>query len=357
LICDGAGRCWPGFSLSDAGSYTAIVLSVVAALLVCLTAHRIGQALGVMDMPDGKRKLHRGPMPLTGGLALLAGAFAAIVGSLLLAPAASFSPTPTWLISVTLFIATAVLGFLDDRHVLPASRKLGLTAIWLSLLVGLHAGHIPPAFTLSGFEVEISSLAMGVLSVVGALFVIHAISIIDGIDGLCASSGLVWITTLLCLPGTGSDPFLLGLVAALAVVLIFNLAGRLFLGESGASLIAAVVAIYGLQALGSGAITHGQAIAFMFIPAFDAFLLILLRLLRGQTIFAAGRDHLHHFLADGWGLATWQVSAIYTAATAAACAGALHFPELDAEIIAVSAAICVLVRVTAPRPLSASGAK
>src|SRR5688500_17967400 len=47
------------------------VLLAALALVICVFAAPIGRALGVVDHPDGKRKMHQRETPLVGGLALI----------------------------------------------------------------------------------------------------------------------------------------------------------------------------------------------------------------------------------------------------------------------------------------------
>ena len=46
------------------------LLALALTILCCEKARVIGRLLGVMDRPDGGRKLHREATPLVGGLAL-----------------------------------------------------------------------------------------------------------------------------------------------------------------------------------------------------------------------------------------------------------------------------------------------
>ena len=48
----------------------AAIVSAALAFVVCLAAAPLGRALGVVDVPDGRRKRHPHATPLTGGLAV-----------------------------------------------------------------------------------------------------------------------------------------------------------------------------------------------------------------------------------------------------------------------------------------------
>ena len=56
-----------GYGYSMILTYFVLGMFVLAA---CLGAARLGRWLGVMDLPDGVRKVHPGPVPMVGGFAV-----------------------------------------------------------------------------------------------------------------------------------------------------------------------------------------------------------------------------------------------------------------------------------------------
>ena len=108
------------------------VLLAGLSLLICTFAMPIGRALGVLDLPDGRRKLHARATPLVGGIAV-------IVPVLLMAAwqAVTTDFTPLYTVLGGAILSMTLLGMRDDRRHISASLRLGiecaivLTALFL----------------------------------------------------------------------------------------------------------------------------------------------------------------------------------------------------------------------------------
>ncbi len=283
------------------------VAGAAVAAVIGLAAGPIGRALGLLDFPDdpGGRKLHAGVTPLVGGLAVTL-AFLAVTAATL-----AFGPdrdAPSDRDLVQLGVATGVMfliGVADDRFDLSVRIRLGLAVVVLAIIVAavpdfavtfMRFGRAP-AMTLLGW----ASVPFTLLCLVGLL---NAVNMADGKNGIVIGLALIWSAFLLVhLPST-LQPVIAAVAGALAVLFVFNLRGRLFLGDGGSY---AVSALFGLVAV--AAYNHAFAdigaddIALLFaIPVFDTLRLVVSRMVERKSPFAGGRDHLHHFLHAkvGW---------------------------------------------------------
>ena len=112
------------------GLYTLISsVTLVAALVLTATVRAIARRCGILDRPDGQRKLHGRPVPLWGGVAV----YGAMVLGLL---AVRFGPggmSPELAELSTAWMITAgfvcFVGGIDDRFDLPSRLKLVLQII------------------------------------------------------------------------------------------------------------------------------------------------------------------------------------------------------------------------------------
>jgi UDP-GlcNAc:undecaprenyl-phosphate GlcNAc-1-phosphate transferase len=318
------------------------------AVLVGGNALRIGTALGVLDLPDGARKLHRRATPLVGGLAV---AVAAAAGLLIAAGAAS-EPSLAWL-AITVLAMFAV-GLRDDRsHLLPIKRLAAAVAVFLPLLlvvpqfrlVDLHFAQVAQPLLLGG--------AFGtfftILCLVGLL---NAVNMADGKDGIVAGMALVWTGILAAYAPPMLWPALAATGAALAAIWGFNMAGKLFLGDSGSY---AVSALFGLMAIfiynapGSTMLADDVALLFA-VPVFDTIRLMVVRVAGGRSPFDPDRDHLHHHIHAriGWPMGL----SIYLALVVAPNVAALLWRGSSLLWLSVTlvayAAIIVAMRVSQP---------
>jgi UDP-GlcNAc:undecaprenyl-phosphate GlcNAc-1-phosphate transferase len=283
------------------GSAIAFVIS----LLVGLAASPIGRWLGLLDFPDpsGGRKLHARITPLVGGLAVILSILS--VALLTIANRTTSSAVETHLLWFTFAVASMYLiGATDDRFGLGPKIRLALAFIVL-LLVVLYAPDFGlPFLRFSGsartWFLDDAGQGFALLCLVGLL---NAVNMADGKNGLVIGVCLIWSVTLALRCPAPLLPLLAATITTLAVMLYFNLKGRLFLGDGGSY---ALSGIFGLLAIyiynHEFAVVRADHIAVLFaIPVFDTIRLMTSRVRSGRSPFAADRTHLHHFLADRWG--------------------------------------------------------
>jgi len=96
---------------------------------------------------------------------------------------------------------------------------------------------------------------------------------------------------------------MVAIAAALAVLLYYNMRGRLFMGDGGSYGLSAMFGLLAIYAWNRGfADMHADDLALIFaVPVYDTLRLIVHRIAVGKTPFTAGRDHLHHYLYARWG--------------------------------------------------------
>ena len=292
--------------------FGAAILALAISWLVGANADRIGRWLGLLDFPDpsGGRKRHDRITPLVGGLAIVAAVLAVTIVQL------TDGDTPDAVRTHLAWFAFAVtsmylIGLTDDRFALGPKIRLALGFIVL-LLVVLYAPDFGlPFLRFSGSErawfLDDAGQGFALLCLVGLL---NAVNMADGKNGLVIGICLIWSLTLLANCPAPLLPVLAATIVALAVMMYFNLSGRLFLGDGGSY---ALSGIFGLLAIyiynHEFAVLRADHIAVLFaIPVFDTIRLMTSRLRRGQSPFAGDRDHLHHHLAQRWG---WPNKGLY----------------------------------------------
>lgn len=283
----------------------AAVLALAISWLVGANADRIGRWFGLLDFPDpsGGRKRHDRITPLVGGFAIVAAVLTVTIARL--TDAATADAVRTHLAWFAFAVSGMYLiGLTDDRFALGPKIRLALGFVVL-LLVVLYAPDFGlPFLRFSGLErtwfLDDAGQGFALLCLVGLL---NAVNMADGKNGLVIGICLIWSLTLLVNCPAPLLPVLVATIVALAVMLFFNLSGRLFLGDGGSY---ALSGIFGLLAIyiynHEFAVLRADHIAVLFaIPVFDTIRLMTSRLRRGQSPFAGDRDHLHHHLAQRWG--------------------------------------------------------
>ena len=275
--------------------------------VLCLLAMRICTGLGLIDTPD-VRKLHQQPTPLAGGLAL------ALIVLPMSAVLAIFGTPPTMRASLLLFIgatmAMVLLGLEDDRRSLTARNRL-----ILSVVIFVSVAMFDPLFNIRQlrFTYPLFEIGMGIAPVgfafttICCVGLVNAVNMADGKNGLVIGLAIGWLAMLAVRAPPILLPQTLLLIASLTVLLIFNLKGRIFLGDGGVYGFACAIGLLTIAIYNSPGIVGRHALAaeeimLLFgLPVLDSFRLTYSRLRRGQSPMAADRDHFHHHLQDKFG--------------------------------------------------------
>ena len=325
----------------------AALLGSGIAWLVGANAMAIGNALGLLDHPDGGRKLHARATPLVGGIAVAA---AATAGALLAYSQVADAHLAWLAVAVAAMFS---IGVIDDRRHLPPTLRLGVALCVLGSVVA-----VTPEFQLSVLEFSGTPTVLQLGSFIGLGFtllclvgLLNAVNMADGKNGIVTGLGLVWTVVLWFYAPPALLPLLMAVFAALAVIGGFNMAGRLFLGDGGSY---ALSALFGLLAIfvynGRGSSMFADDVALLFaVPVFDTIRLMVARAAGGRSPFHADRDHLHHhlFARIGWPRGLW----IYMAMVAGPNFAALIAPGTGLAWLVVSfvayAAVMAVTRFSA----------
>jgi UDP-GlcNAc:undecaprenyl-phosphate GlcNAc-1-phosphate transferase len=320
--------------------------TLAASLLLTPLARLAARRFGVVDCPDGKRKLQKKPTPLLGGvavyLALLAGLAAVHLGA---------TGTPDGLKSLAKTVLAAagfvcLLGIIDDARELRPRFKLLLQTV--SILPVIIAGYYIDRVVVFGQPIDLGWLGIP-LTLFWLLGCINAINLLDGMDGLASLVGISTAAIMAVIATMmGHDHVALiciGLAGALAGFLVYNLPpASIYLGDSGSMVIGLVVGILGMQGSlkTTATLSLTAPVVVLAIPMLDTVLAILRRRLSGRPIDAPDRGHIHHRLLDR-GLSTWQALCIIGALVLTTGAAATAATILKNEALAWITVVCLFV--------------
>ncbi len=329
----------------------AIVFAAAVALAWVLTpaVRRAALRVGLVDRPDGRRKLHHREIPLGGGAAVF------LATTLVLAP--SFLLPNAWTASLVrsdesdrlaLLLAAAVivlLGLVDDRLQLRGRQKLLGQLIAVTILVS--SGLVIESFALFGHKIDLGLLALP-FTYFWLLGAINSVNLLDGIDGLATMLGILLVTTFAALAVlTGRlEVALVAVAFAGALVGFFRYnfpPASVFLGDAGSMLIGLVVGTLAIQGSlkGPGTVLLAAPLAVWTIPIFDSAAAIVRRRLTGRSIYTTDRAHIHHRLLDRFGNSR-KVLGVVAAASAVTSAAALAGVFLNSDLLALGSFVGVV---------------
>ena len=279
---------------------SALACSVIFAPIVALIARR----LGVVDRPDGHRKLHARIVPLAGGPTVLISLFVGLGATLWMHPTLLQPTYADTRFLVLLAIAGSLIvavGILDDKIGLRGRQKL--FGQFLAALIMIPSGIAIRKIQVFGIPIEFGDFS-SIVTVFWILGAINALNLIDGVDGLASTIGIVLslsVAAVTVILGGRVDGLIisLALAGALSGFLFFNFPpARMFLGDSGSMLIGLVVGCVALKCSVKqyAAMALVMPTAIWAIPIFDVAMAIVRRRLTGRSIYSTDRGHLHHCL-------------------------------------------------------------
>lgn len=272
------------------------LLTIYGTPLIQKVAHKYQ----LLDYPDGKLKKQKEPVPYMGGV-IIYFAFISPVGLLF-----QFNKE---LLGI-LFAASILLvvGLFDDLKAIKPGIKFlfQVVATYILIKSGIYINLVilPP---------WLNSL----LSFFWILSVINAFNIIDIMDGLAASVGVLASLTIF-LVSLYNNNFLitilsLSLAAALLGFLKFNWEpAKIYLGDAGSTFIGLVIGALAIM----GEYTNYNDLAFisgiliLSIPLFDMVYVIILRLIKRKNPFFGSPDHFSLRLKKKYNLSASQTVTI-----------------------------------------------
>jgi len=280
--------------------------ALVSFLLTPLTI-RYAARLGAIDEPDSDRRVHRRPIPRTGGLAVAATFVGVGVAGLAVNQFLHFAPplravrTPE---VIALFAGVALgglIGYLDDRLQLRARWQLigQFVLAGVALALGIRIDRLPnPLGEVPLLLGEAAAIAATTLWIVGML---NSVNFVDGLDGLLGGIALIAVTTLgvISLIDEPIQPAVAVMCALLAGALLGFLPynfhpARVFIGTAGVFAVGYALAV--LSVLGTAKVA--LALLVLGVPIIDTFWIIIRRVSSGHSPFSADRGHFHHRLLD-----------------------------------------------------------
>ena len=277
------------------------IFSTVLSFLLTPLVKKFAVKVNAIDVPKDKRRIHKKPIPLLGGLAI----YISFITTVLLKKGALTSPEKGIIVGATII---TIGGFLDDKYDLKPMVKLifQISAAISLIFFGVRITLITNPFPNSAPWIDIGwfSIPLTILWVVG---ITNAINLIDGLDGLAAGVALIssltlFIIALLKIDTRFEAAFLTcALSGAILGFLPYNFnPASIFMGDTGSQLLGFLLASISIE----GAIKSAAAfvisvpILALGLPIYDTLFAMIRRKINGKPIMEADRGHLHHRLLD-----------------------------------------------------------
>lgn len=288
-------------------STAALLTSFAITFFAIPSIIKIAEVKHLFDVPDLERKWHKKSVPTLGGLAIFAG----MIFSL------TFWSTQQNIVELQ-YILSGILvlffiGMKDDLVNLVAHKKL-IGQIFAAFIF-VHWGGISITSFFGIFGISTLGIVPSYLfSILTIVVITNSVNLIDGIDCLAASVGVIAASTLgtwfYAAEQTQYVILSASLVGSLLAFMFFNRSpARIFMGDTGSLIIGAVLSILAIKFIEMNRVLPlnnefkiakipAVAIGILIIPLFDTLRVFSIRILQGKSPMRPDRNHLHHLLVD-----------------------------------------------------------
>ena len=301
---------------------------------------RIAEIKHLYDEPC-ERKLHKTSVPTLGGLAIFAG----MIFSL------TFWSQQKEIVELQYIISAIIvlffIGMKDDLFNLVHYKKLAGQLFAAYILVHWGGIKITSFFGLFGIY-DLDPIMAQLFSIFVMVVITNAMNLIDGIDCLAASIGIVTTLTF----GTWffladqSQYVILSasVLGSLFAFLYYNRTpAKIFMGDTGSLIVGIVLSILAIKFIemnriiplngankirGIPVVTMGILI----IPLFDTIRVFAIRILQGKSPLSPDRNHIHHLLID-LGFSHIKATSLLVVFNVAIIATVLSLQYLRSEIV------------------------
>lgn len=270
------------------------IIALIVAVAVTPISIKLAKRLGAIDQPGGRR-VHERPIPRLGGVAIYSAFWLAVL------------TTQTWNENIQgLFLGSTIIllvGIWDDTRGMRPLVKL----LWQIVAAGV--------LLFFGFSMDTISLPvigavnLGVFGLILTVFwvvgLVNTVNISDGLDGLAA--GICFVAAILLFWSANrinqvpAAHLTLALAGAALGFLFYNFhPAKVFMGDSGSMFLGYIIGGVSIMGLLKTATILGVVFPLLVLgmPLTDMTFAIIRRKLRGRSIAAADRGHLHHRLLD-----------------------------------------------------------
>jgi UDP-GlcNAc:undecaprenyl-phosphate GlcNAc-1-phosphate transferase len=326
----------------------AFFVSLVSCLALIPLVRVLARRCGLVDKPDGRRKIHTRPIPLGGGVAVLAAMGLAVAATLAAPGVVRYRLDDSWFPALGLGLAALLIcavGLADDYRPLRGRYKLIGQALAVAVVIGF--GVEVRSVHVFGWHVELGLLAVP-FTAFFLLGAINSLNLLDGMDGLLGSAGAVISLALAAMAALGGHWGAAALAAALAGALAgflrYNLPpASIFLGDCGSMLVGLVLGTLAIECClkAPAAIALSAPVVLLILPLFDTTAAIIRRKLTGRSIYTTDRGHLHHCLLRR-GFSVWRVLLLVSAFCLATGLAVLASQAFNNEWIALLTGLAVV---------------
>ena len=268
-----------------------IFISILFVNLLILTfRNNLANHLNIFDKPN-KRKIHKHPTPLIGGICL----FITISIALVLNLFENYISVGKFSIYILFYIIFFTIGLWDDAKNLSPKIRTFIIIASIIILIPFESDFIIRELNFKYTNKQIILGNFSLLFTVFCIFALYnALNFIDGYNGSATSIIIFWTFVLLI-----KNPNILYFLTIIIMILIFiyNIFGKIFLGNSGTSLLSiffslSIINDYNIIST----IYADEILLILLFPGLDMIRVTFERILNKKKVYYPDKTHFHHYL-------------------------------------------------------------
>tara|TARA_Y100000591_G_C21835285_1_gene702099 strand:+ start:173 stop:1147 length:975 start_codon:yes stop_codon:yes gene_type:complete len=261
-----------------------ILFNFIFIIILFFSSNLIAKLLNLYDIPD-KRKIHKIPIPIVGGLVIYFTVFLNFI---------IFDYINFYILLLSSFYF--IIGLIDDAKKISANLRL----VSLSIITFIFLNYFNQ-FSIKFLHIEgLGKIYLGGYSIIFTVLCIllfqNAMNMIDGLNGLSGSIFLIILIFILTKAGLEQDYLLLSIL--LLIFLAFNLNNKVFLGDSGIYFLSVYLALSLINISNNDIIYTEEIFLIMMLPGIDMLRLFIIRITNKKNPFKPDKHHLHHLLSN-----------------------------------------------------------
>ncbi len=269
------------------------ILIIYLTISICSkNSNIITKFIPAIDYPN-KRKLHKKPTPLIGGIILILIIILSLLFNYL------FFNSEIYYEILVISLIAFVLGLVDDIRDLSPYLKLSTLFMIIFFFLYLNNQYIIKDIYLMTIDRTFYLKDISIFfTILCLLLLINSSNMTDGISGLFLGIYIIFFSYLE-ISNLGINIFNFSIIISLIFLLYFNFRNYFFMGDSGVFLLTILFAFQLINSYYSpnNSINSIEEIfILLMLPGIDMFRIFLERLINRKNPFKPDRNHFHHIL-------------------------------------------------------------
>ena len=269
------------------------VLTIFFNVVFFYNLKKLTSILNLYDYPSSSRKIHKEKTSLLGGIIFIG------VTLLFFLFDKNFNNNLKQYHSFTIIIPLILLffvGYIDDKVSLSSIKKTFLFIIIIFFPIFFNGDFQISILKFSSIEKDIQLGIFSIFLTIICIFIfINSFNMYDGINGQAGIYSFVLFSYFLY--KNININLSLAIIITLLFFLIFNLRGKVFLGDNGSIFISFLISLiiinsYNLEIIN----TCEEIFILMMLPGIDMTRLFIQRLLKKKNPLIADGNHFHHLM-------------------------------------------------------------